>query len=139
MRKINFFIKAMIVCIMPLATLLSCDKDDSGPVTPEKEYEISGVATVNALSARVSGSFKGISIVDLNLGKTGILYCLKSDNAESLFDSWLSGNKVAGCYEYTDGKQTSYTYAGTITNLYPDKEYNYCLFCVARDGSRVLS
>ena len=135
MRKINFFIKAMIVCVMPLATLLSCDKDDSGDVTPKKEYEISGTVTVNALSARISGSFKGIPKVDLSLGKTGVLYCLKSDNAESLFKSWLSGNKEAGCYEYTDGKLTSDTYAGTITNLYPDKEYSYCLFCVAKDGS----
>ena len=134
MRKINYFIKAMIVCIMPLATLLSCDKDDSGPVTPEKEYEISGVATVNALSARVSGSFKGISRVDLSLGKTGILYCLKSDNAESVFNDWLNGNKDADCYEYSNGKLTSDTYSGIITNLYPDKDYNYCLYCIGRDG-----
>ena len=135
MRRNNFFVKAMIVCIMPLA-LLSCSKDEeSGPSVPENG--IKGLATVNALSVSVSGSFSGVSKIDLNLGKTGILYCLKSDTVASVFKAWLDGDNKAACYEYTDGKLTSDTYAGTITNLYPDKDYNYCLFSVGRDGKTV--
>lgn len=132
MRKNNFFIKAMIVCIMPLA-LLSCSNDDeSAPGEPENG--IKGLVTVNALSVSVSGSFGGVSKIDLSLGKTGVLYCLKNDTAASAFQAWLNGEKKAGCYEYTDGKLVSDTYSGTISNLYPDKDYNYCLFSVSRDG-----
>lgn len=135
MRKSNFFVKAMIVCIMPLA-LLSCSKDEeSAPDEPENG--IKGLATVNALSVSVSGSFGGVSKIDLSLGKTGILYCLKKDDAASVFQAWFDGNKEDGCYEYTGGRLTSDTYAGTITNLYPDKDYNYCLFSVGRDGKTV--
>ena len=134
MRRNNFFVKAMIVCIMPLA-LLSCGNDEeSGPGEPENG--IKGLATVNALSVSVSGSFGGVSKIDLSLGKTGILYCLKSDTAASVFEAWLGGNKKAACYEYTDGKLTSDTYAGTISNLYPDKDYNFCLFSVGRERER---
>ena len=135
MRRNNFFVKAMIVCIMPLA-LLSCSNDEeSGPDAPENG--IKGLVTVNALSVSVSGSFNGVSKVDLSLGKTGILYCLKTDDAASVFTAWLGGDKEAACYEYTDGKLTSETYAGKITNLYPDKDYNYCLFSVGRDGKTI--
>ena len=135
MSRNNFFVKAMIVCIMPLA-LLSCSNDEeSGPDAPENG--IKGLVTVNALSVSVSGSFNGVSKVDLSLGKTGILYCLKTDDAASVFTAWLGGDKEAACYEYTDGKLTSETYAGKITNLYPDKDYNYCLFSVGRDGKTI--
>lgn len=135
MRRNNFFVKAMIVCIMPLA-LLSCSKDEeSGP--GEQENGIKGLATVNALSVNVSGSFGGVSKIDLTLGKTGILYCLKKDDAASVFKAWFDGNKDDGCYEYTDGRVVSDTYSGTISNLYPDKDYNYCLFSVGRDGKTV--
>ena len=136
MRRNNFFVKAMIVCIMPLA-LLSCGNDEGSGPAGEPENGIKGLATVNALSVSVSGSFGGVSKIDLSLGKTGILYCLKSDTAASVFEAWLGGNKKAACYEYTDGKLTSDTYAGTITNLYPDNDYNFCLFSVGRDGKTV--
>lgn len=136
MRRNNFFVKAMIVCIMPLA-LLSCGNDEGSGPAGEPENGIKGLATVNALSVSVSGSFGGVSKIDLSLGKTGILYCLKSDTAASVFEAWLGGDKKAACYEYTDGKLTSDTYAGTISNLYPDKDYNFCLFSVGRDGKTV--
>lgn len=136
MRRNNFFVKAMIVCIMPLA-LLSCGNDEESGPAGEPENGIKGLATVNALSVSVSGSFGGVSKIDLSLGKTGILYCLKSDTAASVFEAWLGGDKKAACYEYTDGKLTSDTYAGTITNLYPDNDYNFCLFSVGRDGKTV--
>ena len=132
MRKNKLFFKAMFVCILPLA-LLSCSNDDeSAPGVPENG--IKGLATVNALSVSVSGSFGGVSKIDLSLGKTGVLFCLKNDNAASVFQAWLNGDKKAECYEYTDGRLTSDTYSGTISNLYPDKDYNYCLFSVSRDG-----
>ena len=136
MSRNNFFVKAMIVCIMPLA-LLSCGNDEESGPGGEPENGIKGLATVNALSVSVSGSFGGVSKIDLSLGKTGILYCLKSDTAASVFEAWLGGDKKAACYEYTDGKLTSDTYAGTISNLYPDKDYNFCLFSVGRDGKTV--
>ena len=50
MRKIKFLVKAMLVCIMPMA-LLSCGNDEeSGPGEPENG--IKGLATVNSLSVR---------------------------------------------------------------------------------------
>lgn len=122
---------------MVLAVFVSCEKEDS-PESPEIEKPGTvavGNVSVSAFTASVSGTFNGVSKVDLALGKSGILYCLKSDNAESIFKSWKDGNDNPDCLVYQNGKVNSNSYNGTLANLYPDTEYSFCLFMKNSDNT----
>lgn len=133
MNKKNLFTYiigvALVVCV-------SC-KGDSERITESQgadDVKITGV-NVTAFTASVSGKFSGLSKVDLALGKLGVLYCEKTDNASNIFKSWQEGNDNPECIVFDKGKVSGETYSGTIGGLYPDTEYSFCLFSQNKDNT----
>ena len=140
MRSIKgllYFVSALVA-----VSFGSCDKDDS-PVGPEENEPgvelVAGSVSASAFTVSISGTFSGLSKVDLALGKKGILYCVGSDNAEAIFKSWQEGKDNSECLVFQSGKLEGESYKGTIMNLYPDTEYSFCMFCQKQDESRVIS
>lgn len=129
--------KMFIAFAMFVMLFASCGKEDSPelPETDKPGVVAVGNVSVSAFTAAVSGTFNGVSKVDLALGKCGILYCLKSDNAESIFKSWKEGNDNPDCLVYQNGKVNSDSYSGTLANLYPETEYSFCLFLKNSDNT----
>lgn len=129
--------KMFIAFAMFVMLFASCEKEDSpeSPETDKPGVVAVGNVSVSAFTAAVSGTFNGVSKVDLALGKCGILYCLKSDNAESIFKSWKEGNDNPDCLVYQNGKVNSNSYSGTLANLYPETEYSFCLFLKNSDNT----
>ena len=90
----NIKLLTRLFFVSNLAFLLVACGDDK-PVEPEIETsEDVKIVSVNttALTASIVGSFEGMSKVDLALGEKGVLYCVKSADAASVFKSWLDGN-----------------------------------------------
>lgn len=127
-----------LLFVAALAALLlsSCEKDT--PVAPEVEEPDAVVAdqiTTTAFTATLTAKFNGVSKVDLALGKSGVLYCLKSENAESIFQSWKDGNDAPDCMIFQGGRIAGEEFNGTIKDLYPDTEYSFCFFLKNNDNS----
>ena len=86
-----------------ILSLSSCgDKSTSDPVNEDSKNVKVGQVQTTSFTATVSGTIKGLSKVDIVLGKYGILYCVKSENAESILNSWKEGNDNAECLMYTN-------------------------------------
>ena len=130
----KLFIKGLSAFFLMLA-FASCSDNSSEPAIEEPDAIIVSRVTPNSFSATISGLFSGISKVDLALGKSGILYCEGSADAETLFKLWKEGNDNSGCHIFTEGKNLSDSYSGTITGLLPNTEYSFCLFSLGRDNS----
>lgn len=121
---------------MVLALMLSCgDKQSNPEIVPSNNLTIESVTTT-AFTSSFKGQFKGISKVDIALGKHGVLYCVKSDQAESIFKSWKDGNDNAECQMFINKYgMNGELFSGSIGNLYPDTEYSFCLFSQNSDNS----
>ena len=132
----DFYRKRIYVSLALAAVLFSaCGEDAPGvPEIEEPDTVVLKDVKVTALSATVSAAFNGISKVDLALGESGVLYCLKSDNAESVFRSWLEGNENPDCEKFTNGTIQGGEYVGIIKNLSPETEYSYCVFSKSKDS-----
>lgn len=113
---------------------LSCSKDDVVSVQEQDVIEI-GLSSVSSFTVNISGTYNGISKTDIALGKYGVLFCEKRDDAESLFRSWKDGNDNPECFILTKGVFKGESFTCTIENLNPQTEYNYCLFLQNRDNS----
>ncbi len=129
--------KMFIAFAMLVMLFATCGKEDSllQPEIEKPDVVEVGNVSASAFTASVSGTFNGVSKSDLALGKCGILYCLKSDNAESIFKSWKEGNDTPECMIFQNGKVNSDGYSGTLVNLYPDAEYSFCLFLKNSDNT----
>ncbi len=123
--------------LLIMSLLASCgDKSTSDPVNEDSKNVKVGQIQTTSFTATVSSTFKGLSKVDIALGKYGILYCVKSDQSESILNSWKEGNDNAECLMYTnknalDGE----SFSGTVGGLYPGTEYSFCLFTQNSDNS----
>ena len=133
--------KMFIALAMFVMLFASCGGDKPG--SPEAESFnnlITGSVKTTSFTVSVTGSFSGISKVDLALGKNGVLYCEKTANAEDIFKSWKDGNDNPECIVFNKGKLSGETYSGVITGLKPDTEYSFCLFSQNKDNtSREIS
>ena len=90
---------------MTALLLSSCEKDT--PSVSDKEESDAVVVeqiTTTAFTASMTAKFNGVSKVDLALGKSGVLYCLKNENAESIFKSWKNGNDEPDCIVFQGGR-----------------------------------
>ncbi|MCQ2068839.1 MAG: hypothetical protein MJY68_07075 [Bacteroidaceae bacterium] len=97
--------------------------------------KIENVSTT-AFTCTLNGQFKGITNLDVVLGKHGVLYCVKSNQSESLFKSWKNGNDDAELKMYTNDRGfNGESYTGIIDGLLPDTEYSFCLFSQTKDKS----
>ena len=128
-------LKTSLFVAVAMATVLflSCEKD------VELEYPdvvIPGSSSATSFTVSLSAKIDGVSSTDLAFGKGGVIYCKKNDNAESLFRSWKDGNdEPEGCYIDQGGRIAGGEFNGTLKNLYPDTEYNYCIFFKNKDNS----
>ena len=140
MMKINRIGFSALALISVL--FASCGDEESAlsPAIEEQNAPIAaGSVSASALTAKVSGTFNGFSKVDLALAKKGVLYCVKSDNAEAIFKSWLDGNDNPDCYVFQNGDLEGTTYKANLMNLTPDTEYSFCIFLKKKDNSREIS
>ena len=121
-----------LICVF----MISCgDKQPDSDSDFSSSLKIESVSTT-AFTSSLKGQFKGISKVDIALGKHGVLYCVKSDQAESIFKSWKDGNDNAECQMFINKYgMNDESFSGTIGNLYPDTEYSFCLFSQNSDNS----
>lgn len=122
-----------------ILSLSSCgDKPtDEAPETADN-LVVSGVSATS-FTVSITGSFTGISKVDLALGKCGVLYCEKSADYGTLFRMWKDGITSDGLMVFDHAKNSGELYSGVITGLYPDTEYCFCLFWQGHDGKRETS
>lgn len=126
----------LFVTVLTALLLSSCEKDT--PSVSDKEESDAVVVeqiTTTAFTASMTAKFNGVSKVDLALGKSGVLYCLKNENAESIFKSWKNGNDEPDCIVFQGGRIVGEEFNGTIKDLYPNTEYSYCFFLKNRDNS----
>ena len=118
MRKEELF----IICLA--TALLSCGDNSSDPITDGSDAITISQTSTTSFTASITGSFPGISIVDRALGKSGVLYCKKTDNSNDIFKSWKDGNDTQDCTIYDKGKLNGETMSCTISGLDPDTEYS---------------
>jgi len=112
----------------------SCSKDDVASVQEKNMIEI-GLSSVSSFTVNISGTYNGISKTDIALGKYGVMFCEKRDDAESIFRSWKDGNDNPECFFLTKGVFKGESFTCTIENLNPNTDYNYCLFLQNKDNS----
>jgi len=129
---------AGFLCATMIGILLSScgEKSSSDPVNEDSNNVKVGQVKTTSFTVTVSGTIKGLSKVDIALGKYGILCCVKSDQSESILNSWKEGNDNAECLMYTnknalDGE----SFSGTVGGLYPGTEYSFCMFTQNSDNS----
>ena len=80
-----------------LIAVLSCTKDDADDIPSAPKSIMAEQSTVSSFTASITGRFIGVDKADLALGRRGMFYCLKTDDAEKQFNSWLEGNDNPGC------------------------------------------
>ncbi len=117
--------------------LLSCNNENTDIAeTRSDDLRVNGVSTT-AFTATISGVFDNISKIDIALGKNGVLYCPKTDKAESIFKSWLEGNDSPECSIYInkDGLNGE-SFNATIESLYPGTDYCCCLFSQGQSSDK---
>ena len=106
----------------------------------ELEIIKTGNVSTSIFTATVTGSFDGISKMEIALGKNGVLYCEKADNAQDIFNTWKNGNDYPDCIVFEKGQINGDAFSGKLIGLKPDTEYNYCLFSQNRDNTeRIIS
>ena len=127
--------------LLSFVLLLSSCKEKTTIEEIEESVKIKiGSVNTSIFTAAVSGSFDGISNMDIALGKNGVLYCEKSDNAQDIFNSWKDGNDNPDCKVSEKGQMNGVAFSGRLLSLKPDTEYNYCLFSQNRDNTeRIIS
>ena len=133
MKRELSIVYVSLMCI----SMVSCENKHSNTAElgVSESLVIENVSTTSFTSS-LTGQFKGITNLDIVLGKHGVLFCVKSDQAESIFKSWQKGNDDAECLVYTNKNGfNGETYKGTIEGLLPDTEYSFCLFSQNRDES----
>ncbi len=122
-----------------LFAVLSCTKDSEVDSPSVSKPIVVEQSSVSSFTANITGRFIEVNKADLALGKRGLFYCLKTSYSENLFNSWLEGNDNPGCMVLDRVTVESETMYCTITGLFPDTEYNYCLYLQKRDGTREIS
>lgn len=132
--KTKLFVAAAMVAVL----FLSCEKEME---IEQPDVVIPGKATSTAFTVTLTAKYDGISKEILAFSKGGVLFCKKTDNAESIFRLWKDGNEQPeGCVVFQDGRIAGGEYNGTIKNLYPDTEYDYCIYLINDDkGIREIS
>jgi len=120
--------------LIMLLFLSSCSQNGGVPVQEQNMIEI-GLSSVTSFTVNISGIYNGISKTDIALGKHGVMFCEKSDDAEGIFRSWKDGNDKPECFILDKGTFAGESFTCTIDNLNPNTEYNYCLFLQNRDNS----
>ncbi len=128
----------LFVAVAMAAVLFNACADDSSPspIIEEPDPIAPSKVSTTAFTATLTAQYNGVSKVDIALGKSGILYCLKTDNAESIFKSWRDGNEDAECVVFNTGKASGEEYEGTIVGLEPETEYSYCYFMKNKDNTK---
>ena len=132
--KTSLFVAAAITAVL----FSSCEKDLE---IEQPDVVIPGSATSTAFTVTLTAKFDGVAKDVLAFSKGGVLFCKKTDNAESIFRSWKDGNdNPEGCVVFQDGRIAGGEYNGTVKNLYPDTEYDFCIFLINEDkGIREIS
>ena len=136
MNKRISILTTITICLI---AVLSCTKDSGGDWPSESKSIVVEQSSVTSFTANIAGRFIGVDKTDLALGKRGLLYCLKTANAEKLFNSWLDGNDNPECMVLDKVTVESETMYCTLTGLFPDTEYSFCLYLQKRDGTRETS
>lgn len=90
-----FSIPAAVV--ITLIAVLSCSKQETEDLPSASKSVVVGQCSTSSFTASITGRFVEVSKADLALGKRGLFYCLKTADAENLFNSWLEGNDNPGC------------------------------------------
>jgi len=133
------FIKATML-ILPLLLTLSCDKEDVVPEeVPVSNSMALGSFQATSFTVNLTGTFDGAEKTDLIKGKRGVMYCVKSDDAESKFKEWLNGNDNPGCTIIDKADFSGTSMKCLITGLTANTEYSYCLFLQRANGNREIS
>lgn len=132
--KIVVMSKILKIYLGILLFFLSCSKDDVASVQKQNVIE-TGLSSVSSFTVHISGTYNGISKMDIALGKHGVMICEKRDDAESIFRSWKDGNDHPECTIITKGQFNGESFTCTIEDLNPDTDYNYCLFAQNKDNS----
>jgi len=126
---------SFIAFAMFASLLSSCGDKDSDDVIEVPDPITAGQITPSSFSAKVTGTFIDINKADIALGKHGVLYCPKTDNAAQIFQSWQKGNDNPDCSISGKGTFAGDSYTCTITGLCPETEYSYCLFLQNMDNT----
>lgn len=122
-----------------LFAVLSCTKDSEVDSPSVSKPIVVEQSSVSSFTANITGRFIGVDKADLALGKYGLFYCLKTADAENLFNLWLEGNDNPGCMVLDRVTVKSEKIYCTLEGLFPDTEYSYCLYLQKRDGTREIS
>lgn len=127
-----------MLAVLSLA-LISCSKDEEEAFLPVSKSIVGGQCTTTSFTASITGSFSGVDMLDLALGKQGVIYCVKSDDVEVMFKDWLEGKDNSEVKMFDSSNSTGESMQCTINGLAEDTEYNYSLYLQKRDGSREIS
>ena len=134
MKNLFFMVTALVLSLLSL----SCSKEEPVSVF-NKNIVVSDEPTVTSFTANLTATFNGIDKIDMALGKKGVLYCVKSDNAESAFKSWKEESDDSRCIIFDKGEVSGETVQCSLSGLTDDTEYSYCMFLQKRDGTREIS
>lgn len=137
MKRENIIILTLFMSLLMIT--VDCSKEEESDSVSSRNIVVLEQPSVTSFTAVLTGTFSGVDKIDINLGKKGVLYCIKSDESENLFKTWQDGSDNPGCMMQDEFTLTGETMQCTLGGLSENTEYSYCMFLQKKNGSRYIS
>ncbi len=143
--KITYIMKKKFVlpiaCISMLVFAACGDNDESGniPNGSDDRTIIQQGVVPTVLTVTVEGSVNGVEQAEINYGMIGLLYCTERNNADDLFQEWLSTGNLPDSSVKMGGrtkKNNNGIVSTTLEGLDPNTSYSACLFFKPSTGKK---
>lgn len=134
MKKMIFVVTALVMSLLSF----SCSKEEPVSVY-SRNIVVSDAPSITSFTADLSATINGVDKAEFALAKKGVIYCMKSDNAESAFKAWKEGSDDSGCIVCDKVEISGETVQCLLSGLSDDTEYSFCIFLLKRDGTREIS
>ncbi len=140
--------KKLILPIACFSMLMfaACGNDDENGNRPngsdERTIVQQGIVPT-VLTVTVEGTVNGVEQTEFSYGTIGLLYCTERNNADDLFQEWLSTGNLPDSSVKMGGrtkKESNGIVSTTIEGLDPNTSYSACLFFKPSTGKkRIIS
>jgi hypothetical protein len=140
--------KKLILPIACFSMLMfaACGKDDENGNRPngsdERNIVQQGIVPT-VLTVTVEGTVNGVEQAEYNFGAIGLLYCTERNNADDLFQEWLSAGNLPDSSVKMGGrtkKNNNGKVSTTLEGLDPNTSYSACIYFRPSTGKkRIIS
>ncbi|HPX98419.1 MAG TPA: hypothetical protein PK938_00880, partial [Bacteroidaceae bacterium] len=125
---------ALPIACFSMLMFAACGNDDENGNRPngldERTIVQQGIVPT-VLTVTVEGTVNGVEQAEFNYGMIGLLYCTERNNADDLFQEWLSTGNLPDSSVKMGGrtkKNNNGIVSTTLEGLDPNTSYSACLF-----------